>query len=84
MRSKCVLCVFAEGISSLCTIRFKIQKLYVLSIKRISVNTVLHQPNALIYLKNTEIFFKILDKKPLHMFRLIDKLSSGGITTACF
>jgi hypothetical protein len=49
-----------------------------------TMNTVLHQPNALIYLKNIKIFFKILDKTPLHMFRLIDKPSSGGVTTACF
>ena len=29
----------------------------------LNINTVLHQPNTLIYLKNTKIFFKILDKK---------------------
>jgi hypothetical protein len=29
----------------------------------LNINTVLHQPNVLIYLKNTKIFFKILDKK---------------------
>jgi hypothetical protein len=50
----------------------------------LNINYVLHQTNAHIYLKNIKIFFKILDKKPLHMFRLIDKPSSGGVTTACF
>jgi hypothetical protein len=33
-------------------------------------NTVLHQPNVLIYLKNTKIFFKILDKNPYICFGL--------------
>jgi hypothetical protein len=63
----------------------KISPVAMLHFKTSSViNIVLHQPNALIYLKNTKIFFKILDKKPLHMFRFIDKPSSGGVTTACF
>jgi hypothetical protein len=50
---------------------------------RVVVNYVLHQPNAHIYLKNIKIFYKMLDKKPQHMFRLIDKPSSGDVTTAC-
>jgi hypothetical protein len=37
----------------------------------IAVNTVLHQPNALTYLKNTKILFKILDKNPLCSFFLM-------------
>jgi hypothetical protein len=47
------------------------------------INYVLHHPNAHIYLKNIKIFYKMLDKKPQNMFRLIDKPSSGGVTTAC-
>jgi hypothetical protein len=33
----------------------------------LKINTVLHQPNALIYLKNTKIFYKILDKNPTYV-----------------
>jgi hypothetical protein len=29
----------------------------------LNINTVLHEPNAHIYLKNTKIFYKMLDKK---------------------
>jgi hypothetical protein len=36
----------------------------------VKFNTVLHQPNALIYLNNTKIFFKILDKNPYIYFGL--------------
>jgi hypothetical protein len=42
-----------------------------------------YKENVHIYLKNIKILYKILDKKPEHMFRLIDKPSSGGVTTAC-
>jgi hypothetical protein len=49
----------------------------------LNISYVLHQTNAHIYLKNIKIFYKMLDKKPQHMFRLIDKPSSGGVTTAC-
>jgi hypothetical protein len=38
-----------------------------------NINYVLHQPNEHIYLKNIKIFYKMLDKKPQHMFWLIDK-----------
>jgi hypothetical protein len=31
------------------------------------MDIVLHQPNALIYLKNTKIFYKILDKNPTYV-----------------
>jgi hypothetical protein len=48
----------------------------------LNINYVLHQPNTHIYLKNIKIFYKMLDKNP-NMFRLIDKPSSGGVTTAC-
>ena len=43
----------------------------------LNINYVLHQTNALIYLKNIKILYKMLDKIPQHMFRLIDKPSSG-------